>query len=368
MNSRTAGRFALPALLTLFGVLAAGGAAAQTRGVVPADTVIRAKLDESVSSRNARIGDHVTASVTADDRSGFPDGTRFEGTITEVERASKDEPGVLDMRFRNAILPDGRRVAIDGRLASLSDDDVRRTSDGRLESRRRGGGGGKFDAKWVGYGAAGGAVLATIFGGGFLKGALLGGLGGAVYGYLNRDKNDGGRDRYRDVELSRGTEFGIRMNDRVAFDSRGNYRYNDRPGRVSDRVAGSREAYRFGTTTVRVNGRAVDFPADLRPMMVNGTLYVPLRPVAEAANLRFNHEVGDESFTFGSRRDARYSVGEFGFDRQGAEEDTGLAPIAINGEIYAPTEWLSRAGDMDVNWNRRGMRLDLDTTGARRER
>src|SRR5690606_35021591 len=112
------------------------------------------------------------------DRSGFPRGTRFEGVVTEVARAGKNEPGVLDVEFRRAILPDGRAMAISGELAGLGDDDVRRRSDGRLESRhssRKE----KFDAKWVGYGAAGGAVLSTIFGGGFLKGALLGGLGGA---------------------------------------------------------------------------------------------------------------------------------------------------------------------------------------------
>ena len=79
----------------------------------------------------------------------------------------------------------------------------------------------KFDWKWVGYGAGGGAVLGTIFGGNLLRGALLGGLGGAVYSYLNRDKNR----EFKDVELSRGTEFGIRLDNRVAFADRTDYEY-----------------------------------------------------------------------------------------------------------------------------------------------
>ena len=50
---------------------------------------------------------------------------------------------------------------------------------------------------------------------------MLGGLGGAVYSYLNRDK----RREFRDVELARGTEFGVNLQQRVAFAERSDYRY-----------------------------------------------------------------------------------------------------------------------------------------------
>jgi hypothetical protein len=210
-----------PVLLAALTAFNAGPAAAQ-RGdrTVPANTVVRVELEDRLSSATARRGERFMARLDPDDRSGFPRGTQFEGVVTEASRASKEEPGVLDVEIRRAIFPDGRAVAISGELAGLGEDDVRRRSDGRLESKHTSKKK-KFDTKWVGYGAAGGAVLSTIFGGGFLKGALLGALGGAIYGYVSKDK---GRRDYHEVELASGTEFGIRLADRVAFNDDGRYR------------------------------------------------------------------------------------------------------------------------------------------------
>lgn len=207
-------------LAALTAVNTAPAAAQGYNRTVPANTVVRVELEDKLSSANSERGERFMARLDSEDRSGFPRGTRFEGVVTEVARASRNEPGVLDLEIRRAIFPDGRAVAINGELAGLGDDDVRRRSDGTLESRHTSKKK-KFDTKWVGYGAAGGAVLSTVFGGGFLKGALLGALGGAIYGYVSKDK---GRRDYHDVELSRGSEFGIRLADRVAFNDDGRYR------------------------------------------------------------------------------------------------------------------------------------------------
>jgi hypothetical protein len=374
----------LAALVGLVGVRPA--AAQPERLTVPADTVVKVRLDDRLSSDQARPGDRFTADLAPDDRSGFPDGTRFEGTVTDVQHATKDQPGVVDLRFRTVVLPGGRALSINGRLASLNDDEVRKTADGRLESRHHGSSG-KFDPKWVGYGAGGGAVLGTIFGGSFLKGALLGGLGGAVYGYLNRDKGHGGS--YREVDVPSGTEFGIRLADRVSFDASDNYRFHrgdadadradryrpdrdgpdrDRPDRVQDtdvpageRVAGSRDTYRFAETVVRVNGNPVGF-GDVRPMSINGTLFVPLAPIARAADLRYSHTTGSEEFTLDARdRTIRGSVGDAGDGAPLSAENWLAAPLMVNGEIYVPTGYLSRMADLHVNWNRPDMRLDIDS-------
>lgn len=192
-----------------------------SRVVVPQDTVVRVELDQEIDTKSARKGDRVTARLDEDDRSRFPMGTRFEGRITEVQRASKSQPGILDLAFDRATLPDGTIVRIEGTLASLDKDAVERTADGRLTTARKAKSS-KFDWKWVGIGAAGGALLGTIFGDAPLKGVLLGGAGGAIYAYLNKNK----RKDYRDVELASGTEFGIRLNERVAFADRDDYRYN----------------------------------------------------------------------------------------------------------------------------------------------
>ena len=348
-------------LLAVTGLLfgACGGAAAQReRVVVPAGTIVRVKLDERVTSRDAREGERVSASVSQEDRSGFPERTEFEGVITQVQRASDDRPGVVDMDFRRAVLPDGRAVAIDGALASLADGDVRRTSDGRLETRR-GGRGNKIDLKWVGYGAAGGAVLGEILGGGFLKGALLGGLGGAIYGYVNRDKD---RGQLRDVVLERGTEFGIRLDQRIAFDDRNDFRYRARQDLPRDtRVLGEREEARFGTTDVRVNDRSVRF-GESRPLTLNGVLYIPLQPVAEAANLRFTHERGDEQFTL--RTSDGVHEGTVNTARLGADDEEMAGAVLINGEVFVTTEYLSRHADMRVRWNRVDRMVDLESYRA----
>jgi len=376
MYTRSISRAAMPAILGALALLGTHEASAQSRRVtVPENTVVRVRLDDKLSSRTAMRGDRFTATLADEDRSGLPSGTRFEGVLSEVRRSTREEPGVLDMDFRRVILADGASMPVVGTLASLADDDVRRSSDGRLEARRNDSSGGKMQTKWVGYGAGAGAVLATVFGGGFLKGALLGGLGGAVYGYLNKDKDRGGRN-FSEVDLAQGQEFGIRLNQQIAFADNGRYRFtrNDRldraddrfdrtdvrPGR--DRVLGRREELRFGSTAVRVNGRAVDF-TDVRPMNVNGVLYVPLRPIAEAANMRFDHFAGAENFTLTTPGGpVRGTVGERNTLSRGAATDTlNDAPMSIDGEVYVSTEYLSRVADLRVNWDRRTRQLELES-------
>jgi len=223
MQQRRLGRAAIPVLMATLGLLVGSQANAAVRSrVIPADTVVRVSLDDELSTRTSQEGDRVTATLDDRDYSGFPEGTRFEGRVTEVRRSAKNQPGILDARFHRAILPDGTVVPISATLAGLDDKDVRRDNDGRLESRHAGRRGSeKFETKWVGYGAGAGAVLSTIFGGNFLKGALLGAVGGAVYSYLNKEK----ARKYSEVDLSRGTEFGLRLNQRVAFDDHGRFRY-----------------------------------------------------------------------------------------------------------------------------------------------
>ncbi len=235
--------FTVPVVLAAL-ELAVGAAAAPVGQVryVPGNTVIKARLEGDVSSKSARVGDRFAARLADRDYSGLPEGTRFQGVITEARRSDKGHPGVLDVKIQKAVLPNGTVIPMTGTLASLDSKEVDRTSDGRLESRhaKRGG---KFETKWLGYGAAGGAVLSTVFGGNFLKGALLGAAGGAAYAYLNKGK--GGHGGYRDVELSQGTRFGIRLNNQLAFRDNSSYHYavyeRDREDQDRDRDDRSRD-------------------------------------------------------------------------------------------------------------------------------
>ncbi len=198
------------------GEVVAGEREEINRMVIPAETVVRAQLDDRLSSETSRVGDRFQATVDPNDRSRFPAGTRFEGRVTQVQAASRNQPGILDVAFDRAILPDGTSVPLNASLASLDKDSVRQAADGRLVARRQGTN--QFDWKWVGYGAGAGAILGGVLGDDdWLKGALLGGIGGAIYGYINRD-----RDReYSNVNLAEGSEFGILLNQRVAFNDRG---------------------------------------------------------------------------------------------------------------------------------------------------
>ncbi len=189
------------------------------RVLVPEDTVVRLRLETPLGSRDTAAGERFSATLDSADRSGFPYGTRFEGVVVESQRSTARRPGVMDVEFRRALLPDGDRVPLLGVLHTLDSNNLRRTDRGRLESRNRR----KVDSKWVGYGAAGGALLGAVLGGGgdWLKGALLGGLGGAAYSYTKGDK----REEYRDVTLRRGAEFGMRLEREAEFVDRVSYRY-----------------------------------------------------------------------------------------------------------------------------------------------
>lgn len=360
MDARLIARAFVPVLIASLGMVGAPDAAAQSERIyIPSNTVIHAELDQSLSSRTARVGQRVAARIDPADRSGFPEGTRFEGTITQVQRSNDNRPGIIDMEFQRAWLPDGQRVSIDGTLASLADDDVQRTSDGRIVARSKSGD--SFDWKWVGYGAGAGAILGGILGDDWLKGALLGGLGGAIYAYINRDRE---RD-FRDVSLERGADFGIRLDNRVAFVDRNNYRYvarntvNDRFD--NDQVLGEREELR-NETEVRLDGRIVRFD-NTQPLRMNGQLYVPLRPIAEAADWRYIHRRGDLNFTLNTPNGpVRGYAGEDSVVVRGDRtQRLTSTPVSINGEIYVPTEYLSRTAGLRVDWDRTGNRLTLDT-------
>lgn len=353
------------AVLSLAAMLAGAvaGRAAPPRATVPPDTVVRVRLDERLGSRESRPGQRFTATVSEDDRSGFPLGTRFEGVLTEVERAGRDRPAVLDAEFRAAVLPDGQRVPIRAELASLAAEDVTRDSEGRLRARQRSGR--RFDWKWVGYGAGAGAVLAAVFDGNILRGALIGAAGGALYGYLRRNRD---RSEFQDVVLQRGTEFGILLTDEVVFRDRPGYRYarefdprrGDRYGTgewpeeaAAGRIGGS------GETRVWFEERPVEFPRG-RPVNLNGELFVPLEPVARAAGMRYREDPESGSFLLYTPEGAvEGRVGETEVRRRdGPPVRLERAPVLLDGELYVPLEFFSEAAGLRVREERDAIRLE----------
>jgi len=172
---------------------------------IPKGTVVHVRLMDDLSSATAKVGDRVHVRVDNDDRSGLPRDAVLEGRVTEAQRASGSRPGVLDLSF-DSLDWSGQRQPISGDLYSLSRDDVRETSTGRLVAKKRS----SDKTKFLGYGALGGVLLGKILGTSSLQGALLGAAAGYVYGQTRDGKN-------HDVDLKEGSEFGVRLNRRLAL-------------------------------------------------------------------------------------------------------------------------------------------------------
>jgi len=187
---------------------AAGAATSGHRlAALPADTVLKVKLDNTLGTDRSHRGDHFTATV---DDPSLPRGARVQGVVLGVKPGSKDHSGLLELDFRTLELPDGRRVAIAGSPASLDSSNVKRTSDGRLVATS---GSKKNTGKYVGIGAAGGLLIGSLLGKNVV-GAVLGAGAGYLLGH-KKDKAAG-----REVVLKQGTEMGVRLDRRVALASR----------------------------------------------------------------------------------------------------------------------------------------------------
>jgi len=135
--------------------------------VVPADTVISAVLDQTISSKTAHSGDKFSATIAApieiDGKVAIPKNARADGVVKDAKSAGRFKGGAnLALELTS--------VTVSGR-----DYDIQ-TSGATMSSKGKG----KRTAVMVGGGAAGGAAIGGIAGGG--KGAAIGALIGAAAG------------------------------------------------------------------------------------------------------------------------------------------------------------------------------------------
>jgi hypothetical protein len=135
--------------------------------VVPAETVIAVVLDETISSKTSKSGDKFTATVESpveiDGKVVIPKGARAEGVVNEAKAAGRFKGGAVLSLTLTSITVNGRDHEI-------------QTSSAMTSSKGKG----KRTAVMVGGGAAGGAGIGAIAGGG--KGAAIGALIGAAAG------------------------------------------------------------------------------------------------------------------------------------------------------------------------------------------
>lgn len=173
---------------------------------VPANTVIRVRINDRLTSRDARVGDTFSTNTTEPVYGGsgvevIPVGSKIWGRVTSVRRAGRRTPGNITVAFYQVELPNRKRYAINGSLSSLQADDVNADNEGTVKGKSNR----KRDAVFIGGGAATGAIIGAIAGGG--KGA---GIGAIIGGGLGT----GARvfEKEKEADVKSGTEFGVILN------------------------------------------------------------------------------------------------------------------------------------------------------------
>ncbi|PYS88928.1 MAG: hypothetical protein DMF62_08425 [Acidobacteria bacterium] len=171
-------------------------------------TVVRARLDQHLSSKNSYVG-QTFKNTTVDPiySSGgvllIPQGSTIHGRISAVKGARKNgEPGTIDVTFTSITLPNGRKVPITGSLGESGKGDKNEVdNEGTVSANKTK----NRNLKFIGGGAAGGAVIGGIAGG--PAGALIGAGVGAVAGLIGKNQLKG-----KEAEVESGTEFGVYIN------------------------------------------------------------------------------------------------------------------------------------------------------------
>jgi hypothetical protein len=172
----------------------------------------RVRMNETLSSKTARVGDRFTTTVTEPVYSTtgvvvIPTGSRVIGRVDAVKPAKKGgDPGTISVSFNTVELPNGLRRAINGSLTDLDTKKAKSDNEGNASGDDR-----KNDKLiFIGGGAAGGAILGGALGG--TKGAIIGGLLGAGGGLLGERLTKG-----EDAQVKSGTEFGVYLNQSISM-------------------------------------------------------------------------------------------------------------------------------------------------------
>jgi peptidoglycan hydrolase-like protein with peptidoglycan-binding domain len=103
-------------------IAVAAPAAAQSRLVLPAGSVILVHTAAPLQSATAQSGQTfettVDQSVGVDEYTIIPAGSRIRGQITVARPATREQSGVIEVVFDRIVLPDGSSVPITGKLTS----------------------------------------------------------------------------------------------------------------------------------------------------------------------------------------------------------------------------------------------------------
>ena len=140
---------------------------AKASGTVPTGTSISVTINQSISSKDAKLGQAITGTVAKEVTSGgkvvIPKGSTAKLTVSSVQASGRlSTPGKLYLRLRS--------VTVNGKTYPLATSSAGKTMGGK----------GKRDAEFIGGGAGAGALIGALAGGG--KGAAIGAAAGAGAG------------------------------------------------------------------------------------------------------------------------------------------------------------------------------------------
>ena len=150
-----------------------------TKRVVPlvaVGTDLKVRINDTLSSKESRVGDRFTATVI--DPSRY-DEARLHGHVSSIQKSGKVKGRTsMNLAFDSVELRDGRRGTLHGYVTRVyGDDSGKADNEGGIESGSRT----NQTIKRTGIGAGVGAIIGGIAGGG--KGAaiglIVGGAGGA---------------------------------------------------------------------------------------------------------------------------------------------------------------------------------------------
>lgn len=172
----------------------------------------RVRMNDTISSKTAKVGDTFTVNVTeAVYSSGgvlvVPSGSTMTGKVTQVKPAAKGgKPGTIDVDFTSIKTPNGTTRTINGTLTELdtktAKSDTEGTASGDKMKHRK--------VIFIGGGGAGGAIIGGAIGGPL--GAAIGAGAGALGGLITEGQTKG-----EEATVKAGTEFGVMLNQPVSL-------------------------------------------------------------------------------------------------------------------------------------------------------
>jgi len=178
---------------------------------VNTEQVIRVRMNQTITSETARVGDQFTTTVVvpvyASGIEVIPAGSEIVGRVTTVTRASrKSKAGSIGVHFISLRLPTGITRAMNGDLTDVTTNNVSADNEGEVSGRSAM----KRNVVFIGGGAATGALIGAIAGGG--KGAGIGALVGGGLGAAGAVFSKG-----HEAVVKSGIEFGVVLNQTLSL-------------------------------------------------------------------------------------------------------------------------------------------------------